>query len=170
MRYCLCVITNELQSKSLYHDGFNIRSVKRLSDSEVFTVGDFVKETITGQCKGWEIKEFSLKDSRCFSCGVNINNIEKLKEVLFTTEDGVDIFEGDTYYVANIKSWQCYKHYANIDGNTGLDKYFSTKEAAEEYILMNKPCLSINNVLHCIPKLSPRLLSIIKGYVNLKKI
>ena len=25
-------------------------------------------------------------------------------------------------------------------------KYFSTKEKAEEYILMNKPCLSINDL------------------------
>lgn len=28
-----------------------------------------------------------------------------------------------------------------------LHKHFSTKEKAEEYIIMNKPCLSINDVL-----------------------
>lgn len=27
-------------------------------------------------------------------------------------------------------------------------EYFSTKEAAEEYILMNKPCLSYNDVIN----------------------
>lgn len=54
-----------------------INSVKRLSDNVVFQVGDDVYENITGRLSAWTIKEFSLKDERCFSCGVNINNIEK---------------------------------------------------------------------------------------------
>ena len=29
-------------------------------------------------------------------------------------------------------------------------KYFSTKEKAEEYVLMNKPCLSINDISDCL--------------------
>ena len=35
----------------------------------------------------------------------------------------------------------------NTYANTG-NKYFSTKETAEEYILMNKPCLSITDILN----------------------
>ena len=54
-----------------------IYSVRRKSDNEVFTVGDWVKETITGKCEGWAIKEFTTKDTRCFAEGVNILNIEK---------------------------------------------------------------------------------------------
>ena len=31
----------------------------------------------------------------------NLNNIKKFKQKLFTTEDSVDIFEGDEYYYIN---------------------------------------------------------------------
>ena len=125
---------------------WNIHSVKRLSDGEIFTVGDFVKETVTGQCNSWEIKEFSLKDTRCFSCGVNINYIEKLRKVLFTTEDGVDIFEGDEFWYVTTKGFNLWtKTCDSMSGGWAVnakkvgDIPFSTKEAAEEYILMNKP-------------------------------
>ena len=135
---------------------WRIYSVKRLSDYEVFTVGDFVKEIITGQCKGWEIKEFSLKDNRCFTAGVNINNVEKLREALFITEDGIEIFKRDevtfvrkadlritgTTLTTNID-----KEERIWDGSDGYLQ-FSTKEAAEEYILMNKPCLSITDIIN----------------------
>lgn len=65
------------------------------------------------------------------------------KKVLFQTEDGVDIFEGDRVY--SVTPNFCI-------GYSGSLKYkpiqlcFSTKEAVEEYILMNKPCLSINDI------------------------
>lgn len=68
----------EIFNYRLWHNkDKEIFSVRRLSDNEVFSVGDNVYETIT---KGgeWIIKEFSLKDTRCFSCGVNINYIQKV--------------------------------------------------------------------------------------------
>ena len=124
-----------------------ITKVKRLFGGEIFTIGDFVKETITGQCKGWEIKEFSLKDSRCFSCGVNINNIKKLKEVLLTTEDGVDIFVGDECYAVSDDFDLLFTSYTPKDyEKKGKVRAFSTKEAAEKYIVVNKPCLSYKEV------------------------
>ena len=139
-----------------------IRKVKRLNDGEVFTVGDFVKETITGRCEGWEIKEFSLKDIRCFSCGVNINNIEKLKKPLFTTKDGVDIIPKSNgefqYWSLKLDNWKISDAPHILNSNKIIPTKtenlikccnvlrFSTREKAEEYILMNKPCLSINEV------------------------
>jgi hypothetical protein len=77
---------------------------------------------------------------------------------LFTTEDGVDIYEGDTYFGCG--KWPdgspsgCIKD--SVATDTRLDrkygwnktfKCFSTKEAAEEYVLMNKPVLSLNDLL-----------------------
>lgn len=148
----ICFIENELQSKSLYHDGFNIHSVKRLSDSEVFTVGD---EYEFGIITGFHITGHGifLENKNCYhSCLLKLANKVK-KKPLFTTEDGVDIFEGDKFWYVT-KDLIVYMDKCNsmtggkIVAHSKLgDKYFSTKEKAEEYILMNKRLLSYNDVI-----------------------
>lgn len=66
-------------------------------------------------------------------------------EVLFRSEDGVDIFEGDktcwinNWTVTNFADWK--------RNNNKKELHFSTKEAAEEYILMNKPQYSLNDII-----------------------
>ncbi len=91
---------------------------------------------------------------------------EFIEEPLFTTEDDVDIFVGDAYWVLNTKvnDWIFEENAARDNINYFYkDKsyasqtkiyYFSTKEAAEEYVVMNKPCLSISDIIehfntHC---------------------
>lgn len=72
--------------------------------------------------------------------------IDKQKIVLFTTEDGVDIVVGKDEY------WFCderYKVYRTLavseqDYKKGIVQY-STEEKLNEYVLMNKPSLSIND-------------------------
>jgi hypothetical protein len=136
---------------------WNIHSVKRLSDDEIFTVGDNI----------WR-KEWSIAAYPPISA-IKINHedkiiihtlhsvsylpqiMKKVKKLLFTTEDGVEIFEGDEYF-------KLYKYPLRLGGietafissgkHFDLFLYFSTKEKAEEYILMNKPCLSINDLLN----------------------
>src|SRR6185312_3942529 len=69
------------------------------------------------------------------------------KGYLFITEDNVIIYEGDYYYSVNNK-------FCHSGKNNGLgwyhpetgEKYFSTMDAASEYILCNKPLLSLNEV------------------------
>lgn len=75
------------------------------------------------------------------------------EELLFTTEDGVDIFEGDIVY-SIFKDYSSSKIYIiktpNFGGEGELTHNdffnFSTKKAAENYILVNKPILSFNDV------------------------
>lgn len=56
---------------------------------------------------------------------------------LFTTEDGVDIYEGDEYYwLTNLD--QIVYNTASIGSGTNGFKCFSTYEAAEEYIAKHK--------------------------------
>jgi len=148
-----------------------IHSVKRLNDGEVFTVGDEVKSI--HWTKGSSIIEsFEIKDGklRILEKGQNSDTSKWLslecickikKSVLFTTEDGVDIYEGDIVHQVN-KNFEYYSYYWGIQhGNKGVPfenfKMFSTKEKAEEFIILNKPCLSINDVNNCYlsPKLSP---------------
>ena len=142
---------NTTEEYLLLEKNWIIHSVKRLSDGEVFTVGDLckVKNTTTKD----NIISFAVNPKGLSAHSRNftqyINNIEKVKQALFTTEDGVDIFKGDNITSVNLDSL---KIYATTHINTGESlnygnyKHFSTKEAAEEYILLNKPCLSINDI------------------------
>lgn len=78
-----------------------------------------------------------------------IEEFKKLKQPKpsFTTVDGVDIFKGDMYflvepnfYISKIKSW------ADDYSKSDTSVTFSTKEAAELYIIENKPCLSLKDL------------------------
>jgi len=128
-----------------------IKSVKRLSDGEVFSIGDKVKETITGTCKGWDISEFTYKDTRCFSAGVNINNIEKYKGPLLITEDGYEIYdEKQLLWDTSDNNWNFLEKteakYFPIFNSTHRKCWYK-KENAQNYIFMNKPSLSLNDLL-----------------------
>tara|TARA_R110000796_G_scaffold236214_1_gene355478 strand:- start:63694 stop:64797 length:1104 start_codon:yes stop_codon:yes gene_type:complete len=126
---------------------FNIHSIKRLSDGELFTVDDKI-------CKGI-ITSFSIRNKYILDCEVNhnklvhfpINKISNIKKPLFTTEDGVDIFEGDEYHnvnsLFNCKLCKAQNKLSSLEWNTfnilNNNKTFSTKEAAEEFIDSKKP-------------------------------
>src|SRR5690348_15867153 len=81
----------------------------------------------------------------------SVNTVEE-KPVLFTTEDGVEIHKGDERELWRIfvkpnsyEMWKPYElgmPYAAIDG----EKYFSTEQAAEQYIIDNKPSLSAKDI------------------------
>lgn len=140
-------------------NNFKIHSIRRLSDSEVFSTGDKVFETITGKKDNWIIKEFSTKDDRCFSCGININNIEHYKKPLFITEDGVEVLkEGDFFIVdtdynqegACYFAWSIGKLFIKNKSDLPVSscvKIFSTEKAAKEYIDLNKPRFSKKDLL-----------------------
>ena len=207
--------------------GWDINSVKRLSDGEVFTVGNKVTYTGGG---GWIIDNFSINDDgdhmmaaegstlkEEFCCisnkdfrivkkppfitedgikvkeGDNVAWAQYIDEMwissynsldysqssvntgawkafstiqarntwvrtknpnpLFTTEDGVDIFVGDTYYWVHkehfkvIKDTILHKNDSNaVETGHNVAGNFSTPRAAKEYIMLNKPCLSYGDV------------------------
>ena len=79
---------------------------------------------------------------------------------LFTTEDGVDIYRGDNYvYVVIDDNYSIRGNQANVHcGKKDEHKYFSTREMAQVWVLMNKPCLSVMDVdsaYNFAPKCSP---------------
>lgn len=149
--------------EALLKDRLNkIHSVKRILDGEIFTIGD--------KTNGGTIKQIVL-------CGLEVcgekrpnfihivyehdligskypefKDIQHTKKPLFTTEDGVDIFEGDDYYSIHTTQFNFPNGYGKptIKG-TAIKGYwitFSTKEAAEEYVLMNKPKYSLNDIMN----------------------
>lgn len=156
-----------------------IHSVKRLSDGEIFTIGDILE-------KGAVIDKFYFEDfgegdelvfwNNKAGGGNFIKNINKIKKPLFITEDGIEIFKESDCWVVTPQHYRLFKwsrtNKTIIDG----EKYFSTKKVAEDYIILNKPCLSIKNIddslekhKHIINKITFRdfLKNIVKCKLNL---
>lgn len=136
---------------------WDIHSVKLLRTSEIFTLGDICKKK--DMVDGYPIKYFTVPNTdskglwvRCenenkLGFGDWLSNIEKVKakEKLFTTEDGVDIFKGDIYWFVTNMFDVLYEDSATEYISIGNIR-FSTREKAREYVLMNKPCLSVNDI------------------------
>lgn len=129
----------------LANENLQIKSVKRISDGEVFTVGD---KTNCGKIKDFGIYGYNMVSKMEGGNGISASIIalEKAKQPLFKTEDGVDVFEGDEYFFI-------YPQYTlgkvnKADGlMNGALASLSTEQAAKDWILMNKPCLSVNDVM-----------------------
>lgn len=140
-------------------DKARIHSIKRKSDGEIFTIGDNIMyETNKFTINGFFIPNEFGTNTVCVSLknysyrSPYLNQISKPKQPLFTTEDGVDIFEGDDYYSIHTTQFNFPNGYGKptIKG-TAIKGYwitFSTKEAAEEYVLMNKPKYSLNDIMN----------------------
>jgi hypothetical protein len=126
------------------HDEYwNIYSVKRLSDGEVFTVGD----KITGYHKDAR----SIQTIRtCPYTGrvrleqsggyTDFSYATKVKQPIFLTHNGKNIFEGDKVWYVN-KEQLHYSGFIAVSGVTfrsNINAYFLTREGAEDYIEKNK--------------------------------
>lgn len=153
----------------------SIHSIKRLSDGEIFTVGDKIIG-FTGD-DGYIIKYIRINRGYKYSNDILFANYPEngtgsrstflqsankiLKKPLFTTEDGIEIYEGDNYYeviTPNFHNKTCiwnilpYTARKNIiydqEGNRKHGRlWFSTKPAAKNYIKCNKNCLNYKEVL-----------------------
>lgn len=151
---------------------YTIHSVKRNKDGVIFTIGDRCTSDIHEKFGNFNVTKFTLTSSgdSIVANGVgyqtSFNRLEKSKDLLFTTEDGVDIYDcdnnvngkGKRLYQAALKAgtdcWNDdYEPYTmlilNDHGLRGTKERFitfSTEPLAREYILMNKPCLSVNDI------------------------
>lgn len=132
-----------------------IYSVLRKSDGEIFTVGDNYN---LGTIKSIELKDNTpiFHNGNGSSSGLKVT--VKSKPVLFTTEDNVDIFDEnlEVYSVLTKSGWDqritTYGGYGKALNGTAFTtdspwKHFYSKSAREEYILLNKPCLSLNDFI-----------------------
>lgn len=162
-------------------NGNKIHSIKRLSDNEVFTIGDNIKSYLNSNNQYHPINNFEIRHNELFTNAYSVKyldglynyrleNIVKIKKPLFTTKDGVDIFEGDKYSVIDIfENRYRVTHHTTMSGPKS-SRYIliSTREKAEEYILMNKPCLSLNDVESCTALYYPAIREMLKELVKSK--
>jgi len=162
------ILTDGNLENKKFDKNFYIYSVKRLSDGEIFTVGDTIETCISDSCcfiYSFNVIENKLVIDHTHSYLLNkklpgtapnhhLYLISKAEKPLFTTEDDADIYPGMSVYC--VSKEYSYEGFINSVDNSLVQsikksmsigyKYFSTKEAAEEYILINKPCLSISDI------------------------
>ena len=133
----------------------DIKSVLRCSDNTVFNIGDRTNNgTISKMLKVDNMLRVYFEGKKAYN--INLNTLRHI-ESLTVTEDGIDLFEGDTYWAVeneNVFTGRAKKKegkYWNIiyDGNCLL---FSTNEAAQKYIDLNKPRYSKQQILDIIDR------------------
>lgn len=132
---------------------WDIHSIKRVSDGEIFTIGDKAK-FLTGNSQ--EIKSFQLRGNE-IKVNLEFNSyllqsIVKVKEKpLFITFDKIKVFEGQLFHCIDSKKFTINPRNGgdglNFKSKEVLSRCYSFEANAKEWILMNKPCLSINDVL-----------------------
>jgi hypothetical protein len=152
-------LTYEQWSQSWLNAKAPIHSVRRLSDGEVFELGKNVQH-VEGHYSA-VITEFYLpSDERgemWFYCDgqkdtvKNLNNFVNLPtpKHLFTTEDGWDIYETSNVFLHGVdtNTWMPGMLHSSLFKKEDIWKWFSNEYNRDRYILMNKPALSINDVM-----------------------
>lgn len=144
--------------ESMLHEGecvdsghFEVHSVKRLSDGEVFTVGDKVDAS---NCN-FTIKGFYVTGTTIVTVVnggyLSLGNMTKAQPCLFTTEDNVEIHSGDMAFgVAvhatdndNIRA----KRFSYQNPTPPANRvWFFSEDAAKEYLIHHKPCFSFQDL------------------------
>jgi len=103
-----------------------------------------------------EFVQFTLKNSPLLQgrrADIKQFKENKQPKIMFTTSDGVDIAIGDRYYYVT-REFNSYLDTCDslsggkfVSGTRVGDVYFSTEAAAEDFILENKPLLSLKEIL-----------------------
>lgn len=135
---------------------WDIYQVRRNSDKAIFTVNDMV--FLSGLT--FPIKNLRLSKNGQVYANENILlfGAKKAKEVLFTTFDNKPVYENDVICMLEKHNWHTRPITATEDmiRDCGFYKekeklnleFFSTHDVAQEYIIINRQCLSIQDMLN----------------------
>lgn len=164
---------SDLHVKTQLEKGiWKIKRVKRLSDGTVFSIGDEVEYfvsnnkyifqicgfvltkneriVLSSQNYVYHVDLFSNKAKYIDNCGL----IHSKKQPVLIAQDCVEVFEGDEYYTVCENSYNISINTATKDCVKKLNnktKIFSTKEKADNYIIWNKPMLSLKEIAGIYP-------------------
>lgn len=152
------------------NDEWKINSIKRLSDNETFSIGDkcnlkngngyrnpILRFEIRNE--SWGLEKYRNKDRLVVFLEtmyktewgpIELDSIVMSKQPLFTTEDKVEIFEDQQYWFVCYQPDWYYKSHTMGKSDRGYcalgEKQFSTEKAAKDWINLNKPQYSLQNI------------------------
>lgn len=147
-----------LKGKNSVEDGnIEIHSVKRLSDGEIFTIGDSCCWESGGKFReAFKIGEFEIykdrfyvySDGICREC--KLEDLIHVKKPTILTTDNVHLSTGDCLWYYRIDE-KYIRMTTLTETNLGLlykneIHVFSSREAAENHLNKNKPKFSIQNI------------------------
>lgn len=124
----------------------DIHSIKY--KDQVFTIGD---KTDKGEIGAFVLRENELKVHVLHGALFDISEVKKVeRKPLFVTEDGIDVYVDDEVFQVSLVSnytlsKMIYRETVPIPPPSYF-KYFKSKEKAEEFIELNSPKLSVNEV------------------------
>lgn len=140
----------------------DIYSVQRKEDGEIFKLNDRVWPHLTIKSFYFP-KEYEARYGEC-SLAVIFNEPNanycfkdlKHRKLLLTSSDGIDYYEGQMKDIYGVHTKEGYNYIGawHVDGHPEFypalrnhyEHFFSTKEAAEKWVLYNKPLLSLNEI------------------------
>lgn len=155
------------ESIYLSSNDYKIHSIKRLSDGEIFTIGDVLIDSCNTKHGKFQLNEIKFEiapadkgtgkltfihDHPILGKWIPLENLQKVKQPLFKTENGIDIYEGDIIHWVNTYD---YNYLYPLPFSTkavellnadSIYKVFSSRELAEDWLIFNKPCLSIKEI------------------------
>lgn len=108
---------------------------------------ELVKKYIKLYTRNWWRGDITDKEIQEFK------ESEMADPVLFTTQDGVDIFNKNEllYVVEHARDVHLFESKSTAGSIRGILKYFYYKEPAEQYVILHKPCVSISEVIDAGP-------------------
>lgn len=137
-----------------------ILSVERFSDNKVFSIGDtfylsgntFNKYIIDELFldENYKVIVCASGEEGCYS----LNTLKKVDSVTFKTEDGVELTEKDEFWVVTQEKCNLVGNRSHTypDFSKDKSKYlrFSSLEEANKYRVLNKDCLSLQDVFNTV--------------------
>ena len=159
-------IIRDSEEKLLTLSHWDIHSIRRLSDSEVFSIGDELVDTFNRNHGKFTLKEIEFEKAPAdkgtgklsfvhthtiLGKYIPLERLEKAKPVLFVTHDGYEMFEGDTYYAIYPKDLTIVPSTVDQESLNSTWLKFCSREKAEEFVFKNKPVLSLKDVASIYP-------------------
>ena len=148
----------------LGNNSFYITSIKRLSDGEIFSVGDKVKKS--GCENTGTISQIRMIDDRLYFSSKTFGwtKLESMIKPVLITVDGVDLYKGDYYWFFWTKNPargqeinKIYKYkVVPLDSETNWSEnamFFSSEIAAKNYLRDNEKKYSLNDIKETVKKL-----------------
>lgn len=173
-----------------FENGFNIYSIRRISDGEVLTIGDTLVDIKNKNLGSFTLKKIEFEvapadkgtgklsfvhDHKVLGKWIPIENLEHSKQPLFITDDGKELYLGDTFYSTSTK----YTGNELVVRPYTIDKFFnkyiyknsfSTKEAAKKWIDENKPKYSKKDILNLVDDTYKYCSKELKDYLKTQRI
>jgi hypothetical protein len=139
---------------------WEIFSVKRISDGEVFSMFDKIyfkglfgnnSEHKYDTIKGFDFKQDGTLGILYHNGIIGLDKVEKYKEPILVTKDGVELFGCESIYGVTDDFQLCHTSLATEE-NVKEVRVFAKKENAEKYIKENKPQYSLNDIRNVLTK------------------